>query len=230
MGKGGTLTGRTRRRAPALALAIAILPFPDRPLVDGRIGAREWPALARRAPPEGEVAWQVEDGRLELVVRTDVTLPVHFYVLDGDTLSILHASASLGTAVYRRDGELWRRDRPFAWALRHAALGEAEPIDLARDQREHLRRERWVASTAVPGDDPVVEWLVDRGWLARPGVRFAVSYFAGGESAAHLRHWPAGARVLGDVETERALLIGELPETLTLAPAGWLGIARAPGH
>jgi hypothetical protein len=219
-----------RRRAPALALAIAILPLPDRPLVDGRIGEGEWPALAPTPPATGEVVVELAEETVSLLVRTDVTMPVHLYVLDGATLSILHASASLGTGAYRQSPEGWHRTRPFVWEVRHVKLREEGAFDLAREQRAFRRRERWVASTIHPGDPAIVEWAVDRAWLERPGVRFAVSYFAGGEGAEHIRHWPAAARIVQEPAVERSLLTGELPERLELDPAGWRSLSPGTGR
>jgi hypothetical protein len=208
-------------RGTLLALAIAVLPSSQSLLVDGRLARSEWRTADAPLPPEGEVQVRREPGAVWVLVRTDVEMPVHLYRVDGDSLTVLHASASLGAARYRAEsaGD-FRLERPFAWQLRDPRLRGAPAFDLGDEQRDFLARERWVANTTWLGERGVVEVRLDRAWLEAPGVRWAVSYFARGDEVQHLVHFPPEAG-LADPALERQLMAGDCPERIQLATGEW---------
>lgn len=217
--------GRPERGA-LFALAIAVLPSPQTLVVDGRLARGEWRTAAAAPPPLGEVQVRREPGAVWVLVRTDGETPVHLYRVEGEALDILHASASLGAARYRTDaGGVYQLERPFVWRLRDPRLRGAPALDLGEEQREFLAREHWVANTTWLGERGVVEIRLDRVWLEAPGVRWALSFFAGGEQLQHLVHFPSGTGLV-DPDLERQLMTGACPQRLTLAAGEW---KSAPG-
>ncbi len=212
---------RVRRPRAAFAFAIAFLPSAEPLLVDGRRDPGEWRLAAAERPAAGEVLVRREPGAVWILVRSDVEMPVHFYRVEAGTLTVLHASASLGAAVYRpaADGGL-ELASPFDWRLRDPRLRETPTLDLGGEQRQFLAHERWVASTTWLGEPGVVELRLDRAWLEAPGVRWAVTYFAGGDEARHLVHYPPGSG-LADPEVERQLMIGDCPRRVVLGTGAW---------
>ena len=96
--------------------------------LDGKLGEQEWQYAARHAlGAEGELLLQHDDNFLYVGLRGNHPGWAHVYVFDGEKVSIHHASAALGTAIYAPDdvGQ-WQPTQPFperdAWALRDPSL------------------------------------------------------------------------------------------------------------
>lgn len=162
---------------------------------------------------EGIVELTRTGGMLE-VRTTEPRGLVHVYVRAGDRLHVLHASASIGSAEYRRAGGAWQRVHDFQWSCR-----APEP---AACHAAFFERERWDATPVPPGQRGAPRrFRVDLGALARGGgVDVAVArYVHPGEIAS----WPATVR---DDARNEELLRGMAPPTLSLDLSGW---AHLPG-
>jgi hypothetical protein len=182
-----------RRLAPLLLLlgcASSTLP-PAVPLGPGR-------ALLRREGDVLQITMEVQHRGIGSVL-----------VQAGDRLWVLHASAALGTGIYRRDGDVWRRVQDFDYQCRDAADTACRDAFRARDG--------WIANVARGGADRRFELDLPR---FDPSPRIAVTYLIlEPESAVG---WPA----LDDDSASLPLQEGRLPETLSLRLARWAAVPR----
>jgi hypothetical protein len=132
-------------------------------------------------------------------------------IQSGDRLWILHASAALGTGIYTRDGDHWRRTQDFTFECRDNA-------DTAC--RSGFRdRAGWIANVEPRGGaDRRFEVDVPR-FGTSPRIAIAYLLF---EPQAVVR-WPAD---VDDDAVSLAVQQGMLPETIRVRPERWAEVAR----
>lgn len=174
-----------------------LVPHGAVPTIDGAIEASEWADGAVTAMDDGtELRWLHADGFLYLGVRADAMGAANLVVAEGDQVRVLHSSAALGSAVYRRQEDgTWRLEHDFEWCCRS--------VSDAGSRGSLLENEGWVASTGYAGAPGHVEYRL---MLGAPGLQVAVSYVSADGSVAF---WPVdlpvGAReALHGVRRERA--------------------------
>lgn len=127
------------------------------------------------------------------------------YVAAGDRVFVLHASAALGTGIYRRAGATWRRVQDFSWECRDR--GDAGC------RARHLAGHRWWGETYAQGSTRRT-LIIDRELLGPDGKVVLVGYVYPSQIAA----WPADP---GDDTVNEAILRGELPDEATFIPDRW---------
>ena len=129
------------------------------------------------------------------------------YVLRGDRLRVLHASAALATAEYEHRAGRWHLVHGFRFACRRE--GQA-----CRDAFAHT--EGWSANVAEAGSDRSFE--VDAA-LAPPGARFTVVSLDP-QTAATAPDVRACPGITGDI-VGPSLQAGEPPEVLDVDSRDW---------
>lgn len=129
------------------------------------------------------------------------------YLLQGDRLLVMHASAALGTAIYERRGERWHLVRGFQFACRGQGPSCWEGF---------ARAEGWSANVAEGGADRRFEVAAS---LAAPGTPFTVVSLDP-FSTPDAPRVSACAGTIGDI-LDTALQAGEPPAELTVDPRGW---------
>jgi hypothetical protein len=130
-------------------------------------------------------------------------------VSSGSRLWVLHASAALGTGIFRSSKERWRRTQDFSWECRDPADGPC------RDAFK--RREGWVANVSEVGSDRLFELDLSRFAVANEAVvHFAITYFI--LSPSRVVAWPEA--VDSDVLSEE-LQAGQLPLFVHVRPDRW---------
>ncbi|MGE0440581.1 MAG: hypothetical protein AB7L66_10420 [Gemmatimonadales bacterium] len=83
--------------------------------LDGRIDPLEWAGATITSLSDGtEVLWMHDDRGVQLAVRGAPAI-VSVCLARGDTVTVLHASAALGTARFVRADTGWRRVADFVW-------------------------------------------------------------------------------------------------------------------
>jgi hypothetical protein len=186
------------------------VPAGSAPVLDGVIDAvQEW-ADAVHLPfgPSGSL-WLMHD-REYLYLAVRVRGPVVGQVCRerGDLVEVLHASASLGAALYATsNGTL---QHTFAWGVRDAAGRPASDDVRAAWAAEH----GWLASTAAMGESA-------REWRFRLGsdsasIRMGIAAFAPG--AGGMVGVPGTMR---DACLNQAFAMGTTPATVEFRPAEW---------
>lgn len=183
--------------------------------LDGTLAPGEWSgAFVGQLTGNGEIRLMHDGGYLYLGVRHRGILVVTVCLDQGDSVSVLHSSAALGTAVYRRAENLWDLVRRFTWELRDSTM-----TAVAQQEREaFLRREGWVATNGYTGARTDTEFKI-----AMPSgrVRLAVAPMSVGENYQEMAWWP---RWLADGCRVPDLLSGHLPERLHFAPESWMNV------
>lgn len=212
----------------ALALALLALPAPATdtlkaaaaeaaPSLDGTIGDDEW-AGAHRVPmsPRGELLAQTAGGVLWLAQRGESPILGSLCLANEEKVVVLHASAALSSAVYRRGNEGgWRLERGFSWCCRQ---GGDELAAL-------IAEEGWGANVVHDGTPGEMEYRIDVAKLLGDGpVHFAA--VALDFDAGELLTAPAG---LDDGCADDTLVRGETPETERFAPESWYALPRGEG-
>ena len=92
------------------------LPRSPSPVIDGTAADAEWKA-AWRSTNRDTTLFLLHDGEdIYAAVKSPGFAITSVYVARGDELRILHASAAIGEAVYRRDAQgAWRLQTKFAF-------------------------------------------------------------------------------------------------------------------
>jgi hypothetical protein len=121
-------------------------------------------------------------------------------------VKILHASAALGTAVYKRDGKRWKLVRGFEYRCR-------DPRYIAA-RRRFFAREGWLSDVS---SRPIRQRVFSLGnKLIGRGARVAIVHFVFPNG---VKVQPASAR---DDTSNPEILRGETPALLSFDPATWM--------
>ena len=197
--------------ASALQAPAARIPPGREPTLDGVMGAEEWRDAATLARDgEATLFGKRAGDTLFLGLRgagAGITT-VGLLPEGGSRLCVLHASASLGTAEYERQGDAWTAVRPFAWSSK-SPPGTAE----GNAERAAFREaEGWLGTLASMGADS--EIAIDLGAGRDGRLRCAVGHLGG--SPVRI---PAGSQ---DGLFGMTLQMGTAPETLAADPSQWL--------
>jgi hypothetical protein len=123
-------------------------------------------------------------------------------------IKVLHASAALGTAVYKRVGKHWKLVRGFEYSCR-------DPNDIAA-RRRFFAREGWLSDVSLKPIGQLGSKLIRR------GTRVAIVHFVFPTSVTVQ---PASAR---DETSNPEVLRGETPELLSFEPTTWLRANALP--
>ena len=172
------------------------------PVIDNRLASDEWAHAA---------VYELAEGGRVLLARHGQTLFLAFdqmpearfgygciFVHGRGGIEILHASAQLGSARYRRQGSSWMpENKKYAWK-------KADVI---------WREEQWQAGTNPEGTQ---EFAVDLDVLGKE-PRIAMSYILLGKER-RVVGWPAG---LDDDTRNLELMGGWNPEAMVFQTARW---------
>ncbi len=195
------------------------VPFGSGITVDGGLDQNEW---------HGAVVLPVEGGPGRVLLKhdgKDLLVGIsgsgrgwsHLAVTRGDEVVILHASAALGQAVFRRgeDGK-WNPSNEFDWALRNIGLDE----DAEAQRTAYHKAHGWVASTVELRTPNHYEYRVSREVFADGTL--SLIYATDADSPIY---WPAG---LDDDVRSRELVFGNLPPGVSFDPATWSRLTFQP--
>lgn len=188
------------------------IPAAPVPRLDGRIDDSEWAQAIQQDLTGGGYLYLQHSGNYLYVAMRGVEPGWgHVYVLDGDSLRVLHASAALGMAVYpQHSGDPSLLRRGFVWQMRDPSMNpEAQEV-----RKAYLDEHGWVATTGGMGTPEDVEYQIDKRLLGSASV-LAVVYAATPETPLY---WPAS---LQDATLDADLIRGTPPERQTFDPTGW---------
>ena len=185
------------------------------PVIDGRATEAEWRgSVSRPLPGGGELLFKHDGHHLFIAMRGNVHGFPSVCVARGDTVRIVHASAALGTGIYVRSTDQWRRTADFTWGMRATDDGEQ-----ARAQRAaYLAAHGWVASTVRMGAVPEKEMQIALPVMAAE-PRLALGYYVIRDST--VTGWPAS---LHDGCTDSRLVRGYAPEQTSFQMDQWASL------
>ena len=191
--------------------ADALAPLPR---LDGVMEEGEWEgAEVHPLGEEGEVRFLREGSRLYVAIRGRAYGWAHVYLGGDEIVRVLHASAALGDATYRKgDDGRWAVEGEFTWRMRDSTMTD----EAAAARRNYLERHGWVATTNGMGDPPVHELVVDLDAVPAGG-RIAVLHAT---DPSETIAWPSTE----DATREPGLVQGSTPASLDFEPSTWAGI------
>jgi len=147
------------------------------PTIDGSIAADEWNDAARVELTNGGEAHLKHDGMFLYIAITGAGNGIgSLCAVDGKDIRILHASAALGTAVFR-DG---KATRGFTWTNRDTG-------DMAARKR-FLDAEQWFAN-ATPRANPEREYQIRID--GRKEIPLTLAFLSIDGDATKMHVWPA---------------------------------------
>jgi hypothetical protein len=182
--------------------------------VDGTIQPEEWATAHKETFADGsELLLTGDQGTLYLAIRSNTPDMIvgNVYLNQGDEIRILHTSAALGTAVYRREGEGWQQAQNFHWRCRRADDGDA-----ARAERDaFFQDEGWVSVNSRVGAPNELEYRIE---VPSGPLRLAVNHIKASDT--DVKHpWPPDL----DDDTVRPTP-GGLPAQMRFTPERWASI------
>ena len=164
-----------------------------------------------------QVSLLVGGNRLYLSIH-DKPLDViigNVYINRDEAVSILHASAALGSAVYKKAGESWTITKDFSWSCRDYSNSEE-----AREEREaFLQQEGWIASIAGMGNIDGLEYQID---LTGASMPIAIAIHKESDPSV-VFVWPAGTQ-----DDSLDQFVSDFPASLSFSPEEWAKIALTP--
>jgi hypothetical protein len=204
--------------APGPAIAV---PRGGPIVVDGKIEPDEWDGAETQRLADGTLVRLRRDGSSLFlgIAATQRGFSSVCIASRDDAVRVLHASAALGSVMFRRAGSGgWHTESTaFAYGMRNPTL-----TDEARaERREYLTNNGWVASTISMGGGLTQEFQIALDGLATP-VRIAVSRFVMVDDQTNkVIRWPE-ALPSGDGCGNERLVQGYVPKDLTFEPRTWL--------
>jgi hypothetical protein len=152
---------------------------------------------------------------LEIAIRTSPLLVASLCLATADRVSVLHASAALGSVTYTRTGSSFHTEQVFEWRMRESDMSSATQ----QKRFEYFTANGWVASTMQMGRPGHLELRVaiDRHQPEDLYIAFGVMNQAG-----HVAGWPQTAGACAHEQ----LVAGTAPRTLDFAPERWIPLPR----
>lgn len=209
---------------PATAAEVDV-PAATAPVIDGTWAPEEWDGARRLSLGDGELRLLQADGSLYLGIRHPALGLATVCLVRGsevhrDEVQLLHASAALGTGVYRapesdsggedHEAGLWTRTRTFEWTAR-GSDGETR-----EQQQALLAQDLWRGSNVRTGVKEEME-LEIRWPHEASHLRLAVAVLLLPDYDRVIA-WPAEVSDnCTDIEVGR----GRLPETGRFAVEEW---------
>jgi Tol biopolymer transport system component len=187
------------------------------PVIDGTITTEEWRGARREFFSDGsELFLLLFEDELYLGIRayTAGMIAGNVFIESGEAISIFHASAALGTAVYRKDGEDWRLDRDFSWRCRRTDDSE----EARAERNAFFQEENWIASNSRMGAPHELEYRIR---VSSAPFRLAAHFLRASDPTIKVP-WPVDL----DDDTIKPTP-GGLPPTLWFSPGKWATIGAA---
>jgi len=184
--------------------------------IDGRFSVEEWKDALRQELIGGGEAHLKQDGAyLYVCLRGSKQGWAHVYVTRGDTIFVLHASAALGTAIYRRSkGDVWQSVQEFSWTMRDTSLAR----EAMNAREKFLESHGWVANTVRMGTPGTLEFKIVRK-LFNGDTSLLATLFASDPKSPQF--WPP---TLKDDCLAEKLIYGTTPADLKFNREGWAKI------
>jgi hypothetical protein len=182
------------------------------PAIDGTLSDGEW-ADAQEISLDDRTTLFLKhaDGELFLGLSARAMGVVSPCIVRGDGVWVLHASAALGTAIYKQSTDAWARTQGFTWSCRGTGFTEA-----AIEEREaFFEREGWLGTIGYLGIRTHFEYRID---LFGEDSLTILFLFLGPGYPRRVLTWPGD--LSGAVEYV-ALVEGPLPETMPFDIGTW---------
>ena len=113
----------------------------DPPTIDGTLLSGEWDDARRELFADGSELFLIyQESYLSLAIRANTKEMIvgNIFINRSDEIAILHASAALGTAIYKKGTDDWQQTRGFSWQCRDTGNSDAAQVERGSFlQQEH---------------------------------------------------------------------------------------------
>jgi hypothetical protein len=188
------------------------------PVIDGSLSPGEWDTARQESLADGSRLFLLKSGDYlyvgiqanpgQMIAGLDL-LVGSVYLYRGDEISILHASAALGTAIYQQTADGWSQTQGFTWCCRD--YSDSQEAQAARET--FLNQDGWVASIGYMGTFNELEFKIR---LTGEPMRMAVAFY--GNPRAKIV-WPSGVK-----DDTLRFISGNLTDSASLLPEKWAEI------
>ena len=189
-----------------------LIPLGNPPTLDGTISSGEWEQAVIKSFADGSALLLMQAGEFLYVgIRANETGTIagNVFIQHGDEIRIMHSSAALGTAIYKKESDGWQQTQDFTWQCRSTSLSDAAQAE--RD--EFLQQEGWVAANGRMGTPNELEYQIK---IPVGDFRLAEVYI---QSSPPYEKIPWPAELTDDTVMPTP---GELPETFNFSLEQWV--------
>ena len=194
--------------------AIVFVPRGKPQAIDGTISQGEWDlAVSETFPDNSELLMMYSDGYLYVGIRANTAEMIvgNIHLNYGDEISILHASAALGTAIYQKQVDDWQQLQGFSWCCRSSNLSETNQAEM----NTLLENDHWLATNSRIGTPNEIEYQIE---IEHESIQMAVNYIKVSEPNLKIP-WPSN---LNDDCIKQTP--GGLPDQMHFSPDKWVTI------
>jgi len=191
------------------------VPSGNPPILDGSHSLGEWDGATVESFADGSQLFLMANGEFLYVgirAKEPGTIAANVFIQSGDEITIMHSSAALGTAVYKRSDDTWQQVKDFTWRCRNTGNSEAAQAE----RTGFLHEEGWLAANGLMGTPNEMEYMIE---IPEQDFRLAAVYIQA-TPPYEKTAWPVG---LDDVCFEPTPG-GGLPSTIVFMPEMWVRI------
>ena len=202
---------KSEQRGAAMEHYPAAIPRGNPANIDGTLTSSEWEDARVETFADGsKLLMMHHNGYLYLGIRSNSPgmLVGNIYIHLDNTISILHSSAALGTAIYEKEGESWRQVQAFSWCCRNTSS------DLAAEAERtaFLQQDSWMAANARMGNPGELEYQIE---MRGETLKLAVTFLRAAEPNEKFP-WPS--RIVDDCIRPTP---GGYPSEMRFNPGSW---------
>jgi hypothetical protein len=180
-------------------------------LIDGTISPGEWDGAAIETFSDGsELLMMYSEGYLYLGLRANTAEMIvgNVHLNYEDEITILHASAALGSGIYQKESGYWHLVRGFSWCCRNSTSSESAQAELDT----LLENDHWVATNSRIGKPNEIEYQIE---VSHKTLQIAVNYIRASKPNIKIL-WPNNL----DDDCKKPTP-GGLPEKMYFSPNKW---------
>jgi len=186
------------------------------PVLDGTLSADEWTdALAVDVTAQARIFLKHADGYLFLGIQVTTMGVGSPLVVVGEEIHVLHTSAALGTAIYAREGDVWKLRQDFTWQCRSTDFSTYAQNERVR----FLERNGWLGTIGYLGNPTQFEYQMAWG----EGSLTLLFLFGEFTDSFQLLSWPLAAE---DAAQYTELVTGTTPTELCFSVTDWATLEK----
>ena len=198
--------------SPASTDLIITIPNGNPPILDGTISSGEWIDARQELFSDGsELLMMHHEGYLYLGIRANTPgmIAGNIFVNHKNQVSIFHASAALGTAIYEKKSDKWEQTQAFSWRCR----GTSNSPSAIAEREAFLQQENWLASNSRMGTPQELEYKIA---IPNDSLHLTITFTRASDTSTRI-YWPVGLADDCIVSPQ-----GEFPTTLQFSPSTWI--------
>jgi hypothetical protein len=209
------------------SVIIPEVPRENPPSIDGILSPGEWDEALQESFTDGSRLYLLVSGDylyLGIQVKPLDMITGNVYINRGDEISILHASAALGTAFYQKATDSWALTQSFTWSCRDSSDSKSAQAERAA----FLQQEGWIGSIVGMGNFEELEYQI---LLTGKSMRLVAAILKESDPGKRIM-WPTGVqddtlqKFPSDMPASLSFTLEQWAE-ITVNPDGGIGLKAA---